>query len=106
MKKTQAAKIFFIALMVFIFFDISCFFLNLLKTKGEYMPKYIVGCDTETTGLLEPIGTDLKLQPHIIEIYAVKINPATDKMTAKSSPRPNFSFRKITAPKMVIIGKV
>lgn len=40
----------------------------------------IVGIDTETTGLLEPIGTDLNLQPHIIEICAVQIDPKTEEI--------------------------
>lgn len=30
--------------------------------------------DTETTGLLEPEGTDLNLQPHIIEVYVAILN--------------------------------
>ena len=30
--------------------------------------------DTETTGLIEAMGTDLKFQPHIIEIYIAILN--------------------------------
>ena len=42
--------------------------------------KNIVIIDTETTGLLEPMGTDLNLQPHIVEIYAAKISPETNEI--------------------------
>jgi DNA polymerase III epsilon subunit-like protein len=36
------------------------------------MPAVLI--DTETTGLVKPEGTELSLQPHIIEIGALKIN--------------------------------
>jgi DNA polymerase III epsilon subunit family exonuclease len=36
--------------------------------------KYYVVFDTETTGLLEPMGTALYLQPHVIEIYAAALD--------------------------------
>ena len=32
----------------------------------------IIFLDTETTGLIEPVGTDLQYQPHITELYALK----------------------------------
>lgn len=35
--------------------------------------------DTETTGLIEADGTELILQPHIIEIYAVVLDSNFDK---------------------------
>ncbi len=34
--------------------------------------------DTETTGLLQPEANDLRVQPHITEIYAVKLNLSKD----------------------------
>jgi len=42
--------------------------------------KNIVIIDTETTEFLEPMGTDLKLQPHIVEIYAAQIDAKTKKI--------------------------
>ena len=42
--------------------------------------KNIVVIDLETTGLLEPLGTDLRLQPHITEVYAAQIDPETDEI--------------------------
>jgi len=39
----------------------------------------IIVFDTETTGLLEPEAADIKLQPHIIEFAAIKLeNTASD----------------------------
>lgn len=61
------------------------------------MMKTITIIDTETTGLEQPLGTDLVFQPKIIEIYAAKINPETDEIIKEIDtlvnpqiPIPNF----------------
>ena len=39
----------------------------------------IIVLDTETTGLLQPEGTELVYQPHIIEICAIRLNDSFQK---------------------------
>jgi len=39
----------------------------------------IIILDTETTGLLQPEGTELVYQPHIIEICAIRLNDSFQK---------------------------
>ena len=38
----------------------------------------IIFVDTETTGLLQPTGTEMQYQPHLIEICAIKTNDKLD----------------------------
>ena len=64
------------------------------------MSKIFVGIDTETTGLLEADSADIKLQPHMTELYLVKFN-------SKFEPLEEFdSLFKIPIPVPELITKI